>query len=192
MRKENVKLFKNAELQIHIDIPRMNPLVAIFQQKLVQEVSTLLSLYPACSSYLVLDIVDGNSYSTLSSLWLLHLSKYYWPPNKENPIPSTLLGTRFGIVQKGNILIKFKKCSTAKELDFKHFSWDLIKRIAIVLRWLLKDCFVVSGICWMLLSAIIGYVKPVEEWLPKIPFHGHWVPVKWQLCTSLPLSGLAV
>lgn len=52
MRKENVKLFKNAELQIHIDIPRMNPLVAIFQQKLVQEVSTLLSLYPACSSYL--------------------------------------------------------------------------------------------------------------------------------------------
>lgn len=35
---------KNAELQIHIDIPRMNPLVAIFQQKLVQEVSTLLSL----------------------------------------------------------------------------------------------------------------------------------------------------
>lgn len=68
MRKENDKLFKNAELQIHIDIPRMNPLVAIFQQKLVQEVSTLLSLYPACSSYLVLDIVDGNSYSTLSSL----------------------------------------------------------------------------------------------------------------------------
>lgn len=68
MRKENVKLFENAELQIHIDIPRMNPLVAIFQQKLVQEVSTLLSLYPACSSYLVLDIVDGNSYSTLSSL----------------------------------------------------------------------------------------------------------------------------
>lgn len=77
MRKENDKLFKNAELQIHIDIPRMNPLVAIFQQKLVQEVSTLLSLYPACSSYLVLDIVDGNFYSTLSSLWLLHLSKYY-------------------------------------------------------------------------------------------------------------------
>lgn len=34
--------FENAELQIHIDIPRMNPLVAIFQQKLVQEVSTLL------------------------------------------------------------------------------------------------------------------------------------------------------
>lgn len=104
MRKENDKLFKNAELQIHIDIPRMNPLVAIFQQKLVQEVSTLLSLYPACSSYLVLDIVDGNSYSTLSSLWLLHLSKYYWPPNKENPIPSTLLGTHFGNVQKGNIV----------------------------------------------------------------------------------------
>lgn len=68
MRKENDKLFKNAELQIHIDIPRMNPLVAIFQQKLVQEVSTLLSLYPACSSYLVLDNVDGNCYSTLSSL----------------------------------------------------------------------------------------------------------------------------
>lgn len=68
MRKENDKLFKNAELQIHIDIPRMNPLVAIFQQKLVQEVSTLLSLYPACSSYLVLDIVDGNSYSTFVTL----------------------------------------------------------------------------------------------------------------------------
>lgn len=191
MRKENDKLFKNAELQIHIDIPRMNPLVAIFQQKLVQEVSTLLSLYPACSSYLVIDIVDGNSYSTLSSLWLLHLSKYYWPPNKENPVPSTLLGTHFGIVQKGNIR-NSKNVEQLKNLTSNTSAEIWLRELPFVLRWLLKDCFVVSGICWKLLSAIIGYVKPVEEWPPKIPFHGHWVPVKWQYCTSLPLYGLAV
>ena len=29
-----------ASFQIHIDIPRMNPLIPIFQQKVVQEVST--------------------------------------------------------------------------------------------------------------------------------------------------------
>lgn len=160
MRKENDKLFKNAELQIHIDIPRMNPLVAIFQQKLVQEVSTLLSLYPACSSYLVLDIVDGNCYSTLSSLWLLHLSKYHWPPNKENPIPSTLLGTHFGNVQKGNI-VNSKKCSTAKE-DLKHFSWDLIKRIAICVKMSVEGLFCCQ---WYLLDVVLC-CQPVEEWPP--------------------------